>query len=126
MSEKEKSDWSNSHPKEKISAELHNSPLSIHKMSLQEIQSIWAAQYKYHNFATNYKRLQKKIKSKLSQRSKDCKYQSHTSLNPLPAKKPPIKYDESKKPLHGSIVPKKHLNKIQNIALLLVFVMSFT
>ncbi len=127
LSEMNKSDWSNSHTKEKITAELCNSSSSIHKMTLQKIHSKWSVHYKYHNFTNNYKRLQKKIETELSQPSIDCNHQSHTSLNPLSAKKPPIKQDESKKLLHVPVVPKKPPQwNTKYIALFLAFFMSFT
>ncbi len=107
-SEKKKSDWSNSQAKEKITAELCDSSSSIHKMSLREIHSKWAGQYKYHNFMTNYKRLQKKIEEELSKPMNDSKNQNHTSLSPSTYnKKPPIKQDEPKKTSNGPVIPKK-------------------
>ncbi len=57
---------------------------------------------------TIYKRLQKKIKTKLSHPIIDSNHQNHTLLNPsIYSKKTPIKQDESKKPLNDPVVPKK-------------------
>ncbi len=89
-SEKKKFDWSNFQAKEKIIAKLHDSLSSILKMSLREIHSKWAGQYKYHNFVANYKRLQKKIETELSKPMIDSNNQNHTSLSPaIYMKKPP-------------------------------------
>ncbi len=108
VSEKKKPFWSNSHTKKHITGKLCNELSSIHKMSLQEVHSIWAVQYKYHNFATNYKMLQRKIETNLSQLRIDSNHQNHTLLNSSKsAKKTSIKQDESKKPLHGPVVQKK-------------------
>ncbi len=107
-SEKKKSDWSNFQAKEKIIAELRDSSSSIRKMSLREIHSKWAGQYKYHNFVTNYKRLQKKIETELSRPMIDSNNQNHTSLSPsIYTKKPSIKQDEPKTPLNRPVIPKK-------------------
>ncbi len=78
LSKQKKSDWSNYHAKKQITAVLSNASASIHKMSLKEIHSKWAAQSKYQNFTTNYKRMQTKIETNLSHPSIDSNHQNHT------------------------------------------------
>ncbi len=134
-------------------AELCNSLPSIHKMSIQEIHSKWAVQYKYHNFVTNYKRLQKKIKTKLSQPAIDGKSHNFMTYYKRLQKKIKTKLSQSSidciikttllwilqyptKSLQSNKMSQKslcmaqlsqrnHLDWTKNIALLLFF-MSFT
>ncbi len=66
---------------QKNTAELHSSLSSINEMSLCEIQCKWAGIYNYHNFVTNYKRLQKKDQMEPSPSSIDSNNPDNTLLN---------------------------------------------
>ncbi len=62
--------------------ELFSSLSSIDKASLQEIYTKWTGQYNYCNFATNYKRLQMKIQTKLRLPCIDSNNPNNTRSNP--------------------------------------------
>ncbi len=113
--------------KKQISVDHCNSSSSTHKMSLHEIHSKWARQYNYPNFVNICKRLQKKVKIELSLQCIDSDNPDNTLRNPQIYTTMPSR----KKMLQNSFCmiqsfQRNNLNGTQNVALLLVFFVSFT
>ncbi len=103
-----KYDWFTSDAIKQITFELCSPSLSIDKMSLHEIHSNWEGQQNDHNIVTNYKRLQKKVKTQLSLQSIDSNNPDKTLLNPqISTKKSCRKQDSSKHNFHYPVIPKK-------------------